>query len=159
MIIDEARLDEGEMLTGLAMSSKRHWGYGEDFMERCRSELTVHESDLATHRAFVARDGDRALGFYVLIALDDSCAELDMLFVDPSSIGEGVGGALMRHAAGVARDDGASALRITADPNAAPFYEHFGATLVGASIAGSTGRSLPVYELALIQAGESASIT
>jgi GNAT superfamily N-acetyltransferase len=75
--------------------------------------------------------------------------DLDMLFVEPRSIGEGVGGALMRHATTLARGDGALTLRITADPFAVPFYEHFGAMLVGSSIAPYTGRSLPVYEIAL----------
>lgn len=159
MIISPARLDETGSLTRLALASKRHWGYDDAFMERCASELTVRESDLETHRVFVARDAEQALGFYQLIPIDESCVELDMLFVEPRFIGEGIGGALMRHAVNVARDDGASALRIVADPCAAPFYEHFGAVLVGSSISSSTGRSLPTYELSLGQRGESASIT
>jgi GNAT superfamily N-acetyltransferase len=149
MIIDEARAGEAGTLTRLALASKRHWGYDDDFMERCRTELTGHERDLETNRVFVARDAHRALGFYQLLPFDDSCVDLDMLFVEPQSIGEGVGGALMRHATMVARGDGALTLRITADPFAVPFYEHFGAVLVGSAIAASTGRSLPVYEVVL----------
>lgn len=149
VIIDEARAGEADTLTRLALASKRHWGYDDDFMERCHAELTVHERDLEINHVFVARDAHRALGFYQLLPLDDSSVDLDMLFVDPQSIGEGVGGALMRHATMVACGDGALTLRITADPFAVPFYEHFGAVLVGTSIAPSTGRSLPVYEVVL----------
>jgi GNAT superfamily N-acetyltransferase len=72
-----------------------------------------------------------------------------MLFVEPRSIGEGVGGSLIRDAARVALGDGATTMRITADPFAVPFYEHYGAVLVGSSISSSTGRSLPVYEISL----------
>lgn len=149
MIIAEARVGEADALTRLALASKAHWGYDDAFLERCRADLTVHEQDLATNHVFVARDDDRALGFYQLLALDESRVELDMLFVDPQSIGGGVGGALMRHARTLARGEGAAMMQLTADPFAVPFYEHFGAVLVGSSIAPSTGRSLPVYEIAL----------
>ena len=149
MIIDEANVGDVDILTHLALASKRHWGYDDAFMERCRDELTVNEVDVATHRVIVARDAERALGFYQLIPLDESRVDLDMLFVEPRSIGTGVGGALMRHAMGAARRGGALTLQITADPYAVPFYEHFGAVLVGSSIASSTGRTLPVYEIAL----------
>jgi GNAT superfamily N-acetyltransferase len=149
VIIDEARVGEADVLTQLALASKRYWGYDEDFMERCRRELMVSERDIETRHVFVARDAERALGFYLLLPIDDSCVELDMLFVEPQSIGDGVGGALLRHAAMLARGEGALALRITADPFAVPFYEHLGAVLVGSSVSASTGRSLPVYELAL----------
>jgi GNAT superfamily N-acetyltransferase len=149
VIIDEARVGEADTLTRLALASKRHWGYDDAFMERCRAGLAVHECDLVTNQVFVARDADRVLGFYQLLPLEKFYVDLDMLFVEPRSIGDGVGGALMRHASTLARSDGALTLRITADPFAVPFYEHFGAVLVGSSIAPSTGRSLPVYEIAL----------
>jgi GNAT superfamily N-acetyltransferase len=149
MIIDQARGEEADDLTRLALASKRHWGYDDDFMARSRNELTVHEGDLTTHRAYVARDAERRLGFYILIALTETSVEMDMLFVEPSSIGSGVGGALMRHAVERARTDGATTMRIVADPFAAAFYEHVGAVLVGSSVSSSTGRSLPEYELSL----------
>ena len=149
MIIDEARAGEAGILTQLALVSKRHWGYDDAFMERCRHELTVSERDLETRQVFVARDAERVLGFYLLIPLEGSSVELDMLFVEPQSIGEGVGGALMRHAMNVARGDGALTMRLTADPFAVPFYEHCGAVLVASSFSASTGRTLPVYEVSL----------
>ncbi len=159
MIIDGANVDEADVLTELALASKRYWGYDDAFMERCGIELTVSASHIEDRPVNVARDADRILGFYTLVSIDTSCMELDMLFVEPSSIGDGVGGALMRHAMNVARDHGASTLRIVADPFAAPFYEHFGARLVGTSTSPSTGRSLPEYEVLLSETGEWASIT
>jgi GNAT superfamily N-acetyltransferase len=160
VIIEEAKVDDAEYLTRLAFASKRHWGYDDAFMERCRSELTVPASHLEDRPAYVARCADRILGFYTLVAAAGAaCMELDMLFVEPTSIGDGVGGALMRHAVNVARDLGASTLRIIADPFAAPFYEHFGARLIGASTSPSTGRSLPIYEMSLGEGRDPASIT
>ncbi len=147
--IDAAREGEAHSLTLLALESKRYWGYDEEFMARCLVELTVHESDLSAGRVYVAREGDKILGFYRLIPLDQSVAELDMLFVDRSSIGDGVGGALWCHALEVARTERCTRVRVTADPFAASFYEHVGATRVGSARSPSTTRSLPVYEFSL----------
>ncbi len=149
MIIDEARGEEGDVLTRLALASKQHWGYDDDFIERCRSELMVQAIDIESHRVFVARDDVDVLGFYVLRPVDETREELDMLFVDPAFIGRGIGGALMLHAIDAARESGASVIVIVSDPYAAPFYEHCGAELVGSTVASSTGRTLPVYEVPL----------
>jgi GNAT superfamily N-acetyltransferase len=147
--IGAARSGEAGALSLLALASKRHWGYDDEFMARCRADLTVHESDLATHRVYVARAGDQVLGFYVLVTLEESFAELDMLFVAPGSIGAGVGGALLDHALDVAREEGCTNVRVTSDPFAASFYEHCGATLVGTAHSVSTHRSLPVFDFSI----------
>jgi GNAT superfamily N-acetyltransferase len=149
VIIDEARVDEADILTRLALASKQYWGYDDDFIELCRSELVVDANDIESQRVFIARDDAGVLGFYVMRSVDASHEELDMLFVEPASIGRGVGGALMLHAIDAARDRGALVIVIVSDPNAAPFYEHCGGTLVGSSLSSSTGRTLPVYEVPL----------
>jgi GNAT superfamily N-acetyltransferase/SAM-dependent methyltransferase len=143
-----ARLDEVAILTQLAFESKRYWGYDDEFMERCRSELVVRESDVATGLVFVATDGQGGVvtGLYVLKMVNSDEAELDMLFVDPSRIGDGVGALLLAHALETARASGCSVVRVESDPFAAAFYEHQGATLVGVSTSASTGRDLPLYE-------------
>ncbi|MFY9782425.1 MAG: GNAT family N-acetyltransferase [Acidimicrobiales bacterium] len=151
MIIRAARNDEALTLTQLAFDSKRYWGYDDDFMERCRSELVVREEDITQGNVFVSvdeTDGD-VTGVYILKTLSDSLAELDMLFVAPPRIGDGVGAALVAHAIDLARATGHATMRIDADPFAAAFYEHQGAVLVGTSTSVSTGRELPTYEFRL----------
>ncbi|MGA7834676.1 MAG: GNAT family N-acetyltransferase [Acidimicrobiales bacterium] len=149
VVVDAAQPGEADALTVLALASKRHWGYDDEFMTRCEAELTVHESDLSTHEVFVARDGNAVLGFYLLIARGTEVAELDMLFVEPGSIGTGVGRELLHHALAVARATGCTHVRVTSDPFAAPFYERGGARVIGSARSGSTGRELPLYEFAL----------
>jgi GNAT superfamily N-acetyltransferase len=151
VIIRRARLDEAATLTQLVFKSKRHWGYDDEFMEQCRSELVVREDDIAAGMVYVAVDGvdDEALGVYVLTMLSDDEAELDMLFVVPSHIGEGVGAALLSNAFDVLRASGRSVVWVESDPFAATFYERAGALLVGTSTSVSTGRELPIYQFRL----------
>lgn len=149
VIIDAARAGEAQALTDLALASKRHWGYDEEFMARCRSELTLSERDLETKRVGVARGGGDPLGFYLLTSIEEPTCELDMLFVEPSAIGTGVGEALICDALEVARAHGCTHVRVVSDPFAASFYEHVGATLMGSTRTESTGRTLPVYEFTL----------
>jgi GNAT superfamily N-acetyltransferase len=149
VVVDAAQRGEADTLTLLALASKRHWGYDDEFMAQCEAELTVHESDLTAHEVFVAREADAVLGFYVLIARGTEVAELDMLFVEPASIGTGVGSVLLRHALAVARARGCTQVHVTSDPFAAPFYERGGAKPIGRARSATTGRELPVYEFAL----------
>jgi GNAT superfamily N-acetyltransferase len=151
MIIRAARRDEAATLTQLVFESKRHWGYDDEFMERCRSELVIREDDVVRGVVYVAADDvdDEAFGVYVLKMSSDDEAELDMLFVTPSRIGEGLGAALLSNAFDVVRASGRSLVRVESDPFAAAFYESQGAELVGASTSLSTGRELPVYEFRL----------
>jgi GNAT superfamily N-acetyltransferase len=133
-------------LSALAVESKRHWGYDEEFIERCRHELTVTGEDVAKGLVRVAvNENGKLLGFSML--RESPRPALDMLFVSPDEIGRGVGEALFHDSLGLARSRGWRSLFIESDPFAASFYEHVGAVLVGSSTSASTGRELPVYEV------------
>ena len=119
-IVRDAHATDGEVLSVLAMRSKAHWGYPDEFLAACREELTYDE---------------RYLGG---------------LFVEPAFIGTGLGRALMRHALAAARASGARTMVIHGDPNAGPFYEASGAVVVGRVPSGSIpGRTLPTFEIDL----------
>jgi len=150
-MIRPATIGEMDDVTRLALDSNRHWGYDDDFMERCRGELTVRGDDVRQGSVFVAvgTDGGDIIGFYLLRDIDEICVELDMLFVSSAHLDQGVGRALMAHAVNLARTWDRATVRIESDPFAASFYEHEGAALVGWERSISTGRELPVYELSL----------
>jgi len=149
--IRSAKLDEIESLSLLALRSKASWGYDAGFMARCRSELVVNEDQVANKLTYVAVDetSNEVLGFYLLREPGERDAELDMLFVAPQHIGEGVGRALLLDAQGEARRRGWEVLLIESDPFASSFYERHGAILVGTSKSPATGRDLSLYELRL----------
>ncbi|MFB4424505.1 GNAT family N-acetyltransferase [Streptomyces sp. QL37] len=140
---------EAAALTGLALRSKAHWGYDEAFMAACRDELTVRPGDTAGGRAVVAEEDGRVLGFTTLAGEPPEGA-LAMMFVEPDTIGRGVGRLLFDHTTARARRMGFVRLTIDADPNAEPFYTAMGAVRIGATPSGSIpGRELPLLELDL----------
>ena len=80
----------------------------------------------------------------VSVSVSGAEAEVELLFVDPSAMGQGAGRALWRHAVDAARGGGATALWILADPGAEPFYRAMGAETVGRAPSDAIpGRTLP----------------
>ena len=148
--IRRARRAEAGALSALALRSKAHWGYDADFLAACRDELTITAEDIATSTVYVL-DGDISpLGFYRLLLQDDGVAKLDALFVEPTAMGQGVGGRLWQHAVTTARKLGCSELVWQSDPEAEGFYLAMGAQRAGESE--STvfpGRMLPLMRFRL----------
>ncbi|WP_199737226.1 MULTISPECIES: GNAT family N-acetyltransferase [Micromonospora] len=142
LLIRPARPEEAGELTELALRSKAHWGYDEEFLTRCRAELTLTATDIAERQVTVAERNGRVVGLAVLAGGPPE-PELDMLFVDPPAIGTGVGRVLFQHVVSAARAAGARTLWIEADPGAEAFYRRVGAVAAGTSISPSTGRKLP----------------
>lgn len=146
-----ARGDEADALTELALRSKAHWGYSDEFIEACRDELTVDPQDIASGRVVVAVV-DGGLGGFSTLVGHPPVAEVEALFVEPEHIGAGIGigTTLFVALCDGARRAGFSRLLIEADPNAAGFYERQGAVKVGDRPSGSIpGRRLPLLELDL----------
>ena len=138
---------EAEVLSRLALRSKAHWGYDEEFLAACRAELTLRPEQCDGVHIVVAERGGTLVGFHRL-AGEPPVAELADLFVDPDAIGQGVGAVLLADAVARARSLGISHLLIDADPNAEGFYAHLGARRIGSVASGSIpGRELPRLEL------------
>jgi GNAT superfamily N-acetyltransferase len=144
--IRDARSEDCERLTTLALESKAYWGYDDAFMEACREELTVRASDLDRGVIRVAERKGELVGFHGVVFAPQT--ELEWLFVLPTAIGSGVGRALLEDASTVARHHGALVLHIGSDPNAEAFYLARGAHRVGEIASASIpGRDLPLLEL------------
>ena len=154
-MIRRACPDEAADLSALALRSKAYWGYDEAFMRACLDELTLAGDEIRSRPVWVVEVDGRVLGFYGLSRRSQSCAELEYLFVEPDAIGSGLGGRLLRHAREQARELGASELYIEGDPNAESFYRAMGAERIGrAPSASIPGRTLPVFRLRLVDAGD-----
>ncbi|WP_395296113.1 GNAT family N-acetyltransferase [Kitasatospora hibisci] len=147
MRIRPARPEEAALLSAIALRSKAYWGYDEAFMAACREELTLDPAAVERRRTAVAEAGGRVLGFVTLVGAPPQ-GELGMLFVEPDSIGRGVGRRLVGHVRERAGVLGFRRLTIDADPNAEPFYLAMGATRIGTTPSESIpGRELPLLAL------------
>ena len=138
------------MLSALAYRAKASWGYSEQFMEQCRSELTVSEDDIAAGEYFVLETGGVIVGFCALTPSGADEGELADVFVEPGHHGAGHGRRLVAHAKRTARARGWRSLRVEADPNARAFYRSCGGEQIGSVPSGSIpGRRLPLMRIAL----------
>lgn len=143
MRLQPGRETDARALSDLALRSKGYWGYDADFLEACRSELTLRPDQARRTTVAVDRAG-RPVGFCTLEG-EPPHGEVGMLFVEPDRIGTGVGRLLWSDMARRAEEIGFQSLQIEADPGAAPFYEAMGATVVGSRPSGSVpGRHLPL---------------
>lgn len=148
--IRRANPSDAASLSDLAWRSKAYWGYSQDFLESCRSELTVDPEQIGSddYQCFVAIQDDVAIGFYAVEHVSESTYELEALFVEPEHIGAGVGRSLVQHAIRSLSELGAERLIIQGDPNAARFYVAAGARRIGSRESGSVpGRHLPLFEI------------
>lgn len=150
MQITRAKPEDADVLTEIAFSAKRHWGYPERWIQTWREILTMRPEFIAANVAYFAMEDDRAVGFYVLTTENDG-VHLDHLWILPHALGRGIGRALFEHAALQAKRLGFQAIKIEADPNAEGFYQRMGATRVGTNITKieGEGRELPllIYQM------------
>ena len=145
-----AAAHDAQVISDLAMRSKAHWGYDEKFMSQVKQELTYQADEINHHPTYLAKLGESIIGFYQLRQVSQSVVELEALFVEPTLIGQGVGGQLFSHAVKQASQLGYQQISIQADPFAQAFYLRQGCITVGTKRSLSiTGRQLPlmVYNL------------
>ena len=151
-----ATSDDLQSLSELALRSKGHWGYDEEFLAACKSELTLTHDRLASELIVVADiDGDR-MGYFAL-AVRPPGSDLVDLFVEPDAIGTGIGRLLWDTMLKRAVASGAAWVEIEADPNATDWYLRRGAKHVGSVPSGSMpGRVLPILR---VEVGEQRSVS
>jgi GNAT superfamily N-acetyltransferase len=152
MAIDfrRARSSEADQLTAIAISAKRYWGYPDRWIDLWREQLTLTAEYIEAAEVVVAYIDQEIVGFYAVIDTG-SIWTLDHLWVQPNSIGRGVGRRLLQHAIDRAKQRGAQSIEIEADPNAEGFYQHLGAQRVSVNRYEIEGhvRELPMMRIDL----------
>ncbi|MFN2513824.1 MAG: GNAT family N-acetyltransferase [Pyrinomonadaceae bacterium] len=130
MRIRQAATEEATTLTQIAHDAKRHWGYPEHWIEHWQEDLTISSDFINNNQVYVAEREGEIIGFYALV-VGDQQAELEHMWVAPKHIGTGVGKELFIHAMHIAAGENISEVEISADPNAAAFYQRMGARRIG----------------------------
>jgi GNAT superfamily N-acetyltransferase len=146
-----ARPDESAILTALAMRSKAHWGYSAAQLDSWRAHLCVAPALIESGAVYVFDRGGVVEGFYALVR-EGAGWRLEHLWVLPESMRRGIGRTLLRHALAAARQAGARAILIDADPAAEAFYLACGAArtgLVPGPIPGQPERQRPQLSLSV----------
>ena len=128
--IRRATPEEAVTLTNIALAAKRHWGYPEHWIKHWEADLTISPEFIEGNEVYVAESDGETSGFYAVI-VSDSEAELEHMWVLPDYIGTGIGKELFLDAMSRASELRVREIGITADPNAAGFYERMGALRVG----------------------------
>jgi len=139
-MIREAQPEEAAKLTQIAHDAKRFWGYPESWIQYWQADLTISAELITKTDVYVAERDEQLLGFYALSPVADQL-ELEHLWVRPQHIGTGVGKELFVHAMQRAAQQRFSHVEITADPNAAGFYEKMGAIKAGEVISEVEGQT------------------
>lgn len=148
--IRDARRDEAEALTDLAMRAKAYWGYDAEFMEQCRDELTVTPQLIDENTVIVAEQDCRIVGSASLSLCGRGEGEVHSMFVDPAAIGQGIGLRLINDLFEAARSHGCITLYVDSDPHAQGFYERAGFRYLHDVPSGSiAGRTIPHLTLSL----------
>ena len=143
MKIRRATPNESDVLTAVAHAAKRHWNYPETWIAHWKADLTITSEFIANNEVFVATENNRILGCCALVLSE--IAELEHMWIDPNYMGHGIGRALFEYTKCRATELGFDSLELSADPNAAGFYERMGARPIGiiqADVEG-TARVLP----------------
>lgn len=126
------------------MRSKQSNGYDDAFMEACREEMTVSETDITDTEFWVA-ESDELCGCVSLKPdADRKAGEVHAFFIEPSWKRQGIGKLLWGKLIERARANGLKNLRLDADPEAVPFYEAMGFQVISEVPSGSIeGRMIP----------------
>jgi putative acetyltransferase len=142
MIIRASTPHDAPALLGIwrsAVLATHHFLSSEDFHS---IERLVADEYLLQAALWVALDGSqRALGFMGLTG-----SHVDALFVDAQSRGQGVGRALLAHAASIV-DRPLSVDVNEQNPQAVDFYRHLGFVVTGRSPLDDAGRPYPLLHL------------
>jgi GNAT superfamily N-acetyltransferase len=146
--IRRAQPEEAAALTQIALEAKRYWGYPEHWIKHWESDLTISPEFINENHVYVADVEGELRGFYAL-CVTKGTAEFEHLWVLPTHIGTGVGKELFLHAMNRASELNVLSIELTADPNAAGFYERMGAKQIGETISEVHGvyRKLPLMKI------------
>ena len=136
-MIRRATAEEAGLLTTIALDAKRYWGYPEHWIKHWEADLTITAEFIRDNHVYVAESDGAVRGFYALCVSGEQessaslTAELEHLWVTPDCIGTGVGKELFLDAMERAAELEVRGVEISADPNAAGFYERMGAKQIG----------------------------
>lgn len=132
-MIRKAKIQEADILTKISFGSKGYWGYPKEFYDIWSKELTISSDYIQNNDVFVFERDGKIIGYYSIVELKDNIEIsgiriskgfwLEHMFIEPRSIGKGIGTKMFCHLRKRCGCRGINKLGILADPNSRGFYE------------------------------------
>ncbi len=142
--------EETGILTDLVVRSKFYWGYEEKYRATLMTILAVSREKASVGDCWVAEAETGKPAGVCQFNSNATPPHLDLLFVDPAYIGQGVGSLLFDTLISNARRRDFTRFDLDADPNATAFYLGKGGHIIGERESRIVrGQFLPVIEFTL----------
>jgi GNAT superfamily N-acetyltransferase len=135
-MIRKAEIQEAEILTNISFASKGYWKYPKEYYEIWSNELTIRSDYIQNNNVFVFENDGEIIGYYSIVELKDDIEIsgitinkgfwLEHMFIEPKSIGKGIGTKMFEHLQEKCISLGVHELGVLADPNSRGFYEKMG---------------------------------
>ncbi|WP_160146307.1 GNAT family N-acetyltransferase [Dictyobacter aurantiacus] len=145
MEISKAMPQDAALIKQIMLASKAYWGYSENWIAAWGDRLTISPAYIRENEIYIARENPQSVvGLHGITLHENSICELLELWVIPQRIGTGIGRLLFLHALEMARALEANEMIWEADPHAAGFYQHMGASHIRDIDSQLEGQRLPV---------------
>ncbi len=141
----KANISDISELNYISVTSKRHWRYPEEWIERWTEDLTLTERDLQAQEVLVLELQSKIIGFCSIIDQGDHY-EVMHLWILPEFIGKGYGKRLLKEMLSKL-DLNKRSIWVTADPNAVLFYKKQGFRTFDKVESYPKGRYLPLMKM------------
>jgi hypothetical protein len=143
--------EDHELLTEIAMQSKKMWGYSDELMNLWKPDLEVTAEYISENKVVKVFDENKFIGFFGLKMIPATGVVIDHLWLIPGEIKKGYGRIIFQHIIHHLKMDGHKKVTLIAEPNATGFYDKMNGRITGKFQSKVSGRFLDIYEFDLTQ--------
>lgn len=136
-----AQPEDAPLLKRICLASKGYWGYPDQWMAQFAATEIIAPESIRQDIVYKACLDGEVIGWYRLLVKLPVIIVED-LWIMPAHTQRGIGRSLFQHLLAQAQAKKAHTLELDADPNAVPFYQRMGCTIIGQTLT-EWGRYIP----------------
>ena len=146
LVYINANVEDTELLSFVAYSSKKYWGYSEEQMNLWKSDLEISSEYILENNVVKVFDDENFLGFFSIKLDKEQNVELDHLWLKPEYIKQNYGRQIFNYIMEILFEKGFERVTLIAEPNATGFYQKMNGKVIGKFQSKISGRFLDIYE-------------